>query len=188
MLVVVAALTYVLFLRARGPGEIPDEALAAAAAAGCDPLEQPVVLDPDRSHLDPADTFAYPDPPGVAGPHDGQPLPEAPHVHAEPVSETRAVHSLEHAYVLIYHEGLSKQAVAELEALARERDRVIMAPYPGLPEGTGLALVAWNTRWRCPSTIPARDALTVARGFVDAFAGTTVAPEAPRGLLSPLFQ
>jgi hypothetical protein len=40
----------------------------------------------------------------------------------------------------------------------------------------------------CPSAVTPDDAVTIARGFVDAFAGTTVAPEAPRGLLGPLFQ
>lgn len=188
MLVVVGVLTYVLLLRARGPGEVSAQALAVAGAAGCGALEQPVAAAPDRSHLEPGGVFAYPDPPAAAGPHDPHPLPADPHVYAEPVSETRAVHSLEHAYVLVYHDGISAETLTALEALARDQDRVIAAPYPDLPEGTGLALVAWNTRWMCPSTVTPEDAVTIARGFVDAFAGTTVAPEAPRGLLGPLFQ
>ena len=185
-LVVVAALTYLLLLRARGPGEISAEALAAADAAGCGQLEQPVEADPDRTHLGPAEAFDYADPPAAAGPHAPSPLPADPHVYAEPVSEPRAVHSLEHAYVLVYHDGLSPEAVTALEAFARDEDRVIMAPYPGLPEGAGLALLAWNTRWMCPSAVTADDAVAIAVGFVDAFRGTTVAPEAPRGLLGPL--
>jgi hypothetical protein len=188
VLLVVAALTYVLLLRARGPGEISADALAAAQAAGCTALEQPVVADPDRSHLQSAEAYAYPDPPAAAGPHDPSPLPADPHVYAGPVPETRAVHSLEHAYVLVYHDGLAAGTTAALEAFARDRERVIMAPYPDLPEGTGLALVAWNTRWTCPQTVSGRDAVTIARGFADAFAGTTIAPEAPRGLLGPLFE
>ena len=63
-----------------------------------------------------------------------------------------------------------------------------MAPYPDLPEGRGLALLAWNTRWMCPSSVTPDQAAAIAGGFVDAFRGTTVAPEAPRGLLGPLFQ
>jgi len=187
-LVVVAALTYLLLLRAREPGEISAEALAAAEAAGCADLEQPVVAEPARTHLGPGEAFDYEDPPAAAGPHDPSPLPDEPHVYAEPVSETRAVHSLEHAFVLVYHDGLSADAVAALATFAGDRDRVIMAPYPGLPEGTGLALVAWNTRWRCPASTSPEQAVAVARGFTDAFAGTTLAPEAPRGLLGPLFQ
>ena len=187
-LVVVAALTYLLLLRARGPGEISAEALSAADAAGCAELERPVDVEPSRTHLDPGESFDYEDPPAAAGPHDPSPLPDEPRVYAEPVSETRAVHSLEHAFVIVYHDGLSADAVAALAILAKDSDRVIVAPYPGLPEGTGLALVAWNTRWRCPPSVSAEQAVAVARGFADAFAGTTVAPEAPRGLLGPLFQ
>jgi hypothetical protein len=190
---VVAVLTYFLLIRARGPGEIPAEAREAAEAAGCAPLEQPVEPDPSRTHLAPGEAFDYPDPPAAAGPHDPSPLPPDPHVYGEPIPETEAVHNLEHAYVLISYGptdggGLSAEAVGALETFARDEDRVIMAPYPNLPEGQGLALLAWNTRWMCPSSVTAEQAVTIAGGFVDAFRGTTVAPEAPRGLLGPLFQ
>jgi hypothetical protein len=176
-----------LLLRTQGPGEISAEALSAAEAAGCAELEQPVAAEPSRTHLGPGEAFDYQDRPAAAGPHDPSPLPDEPRVYAEPVSETRAVHSLEHAFVLVYHDGLPPDALNALEAFARDADRVIVAPYPGLPEGTGLALVAWNTRWMCPPSTSAGQAVAVAEGFADAFAGTTVAPEAPRGLLGPLF-
>jgi len=193
VLLVVAALAYLLLIRARGPGEIPAEAVRAAEAAGCDALELPVEPDPSRTHLAPGEALDDPDPPAAAGPHDPSPLPPDPHVHEEPVSEARAVHNLEHAYVLVYYRptddgGLSADAIDALETLASKEDRVIMAPYPNLPEGQGLALLAWNTRWMCPSTVMADQAVTIAGGFVDAFRGTSVAPEAPRGLLGPLFQ
>lgn len=187
-IVVIAGMTYVLLLRAKGPGEISAEALTAADAAGCADLEQPVEPDPSRTHLGSGETFDYPDLPAAAGPHDPQPLPPDPHVYAGPVAETRAVHNLEHAYVLVYHDGLATESADALQSFAREQDRVIMAPYPGLPEGTGLALVAWNTRWMCPETVSPGQAVAIAEGFVDAFRGTTVAPEAPRGLLGPILQ
>lgn len=188
-----AALAYLLLIRARGPGEISAEAMSAAESAGCDPLQQPVETDPARTHLGPGEAFDYPDPPAAAGPHDPSPLPRDPHVYEEPVPETRAVHTLEHAYVLISYRpaedgGLSTDAIDALETFASSEDRVIMAPHPNLPEGRALALLAWNTRWMCPSTVSADQAATIAGGFVDAFRGTTVAPEAPRGLLGPLFQ
>jgi hypothetical protein len=193
VLVVVAGLTYLLLIRARGPGEISVEAMRAAEAGGCGALERSVAPDPPRTHLAPGEAFDYPDPPAAAGPHDPSPLPPDPHVYEEPISETRAVHNLEHAYVLVYYRpagdgGISMDAIGALEAFSRDEDRVIMAPYPNLPEGQGFALLAWNTRWICPSTVTADQAVTVAGGFVDAFRGTTVAPEAPRGLLGPLFQ
>ncbi len=193
ILVGVAALGYLLFVRARGPGEVSAEALSAARSAGCDELEQPVEPDPARTHLAPGEAFDYTDLPAAAGPHDASPLPPDPHVYDEPIPETRAVHNLEHAYVLIYHRpsddgGPSADAIGALEAFAREEDRVIMSPYPNLPDGQGLAVVAWNTRWMCPSSVSADQAVTIARGFVEAFRGTTVAPEAPRGLLGPVLQ
>ena len=193
VLVVVSALVYLLFLRARGPGQISAAALNAAEAAGCDELEQPVQSDPARSHLAPGEAFDYPDPPAAVGPHDASPLPADPHVYERPIPETRAVHNLEHAYVLVYYRptdegGPSSETVGALEALARDQDRVIIAPYPNLPGERGLALVAWNTRWMCPSSATADQAVTIAVGFVNAYRGTTVAPEAPRGLLGPLLQ
>jgi hypothetical protein len=193
VLAVVAVLTYFLLIRARGPGEIPAEASRAAEAAGCAPLERPVEPDPSRTHLSPGEAFDYPDPPAAAGPHDASPLPPDPHVYEQPVPETKAVHNLEHAYVILYYRpsddgGLSADAIDALGSFARDEDRVIVAPYPNLPEGQGLALLAWNTRWMCPSSVTAEQSVTIAGGFVDAFRGTTVAPEAPRGLLGPLFQ
>jgi hypothetical protein len=179
---VVAVLTYVLVLRTRGPGELSAEALAAADAAGCSALERPVEPDPARTHLGPGQSFDYPDPPAAAGPHDPTPLPDEPHVYEEPVPETETVHSLEHAFVLVYHDGLSAETVDALEAFARDADRVIVAPYLALPEGSGLALLAWNTRLLCPTGVTPQQAVAIAEGFADAFAGTTVAPEPPRGL------
>jgi hypothetical protein len=192
VLIGVAALGWVLFFRAPGPGTIPAAALDAAAGAGCAPLERPVLADPSRDHLASGESFAYRDPPAAAGPHDPTPLPAEPHVRIEPVAETRAVHNLEHAYVLVWFRpiadgGLSEATIDALARLATDEDRVIMAPYPDLPDGTALALVAWNTRWLCPAGISAEDAATVAGAFVDAYRGTTNAPEAPRGLLGPLF-
>lgn len=185
------ALGWVLFVRAPGPGTIPAAAADAAAAAGCDDLERPVLANPSRSHLGPGDAFEYTDRPPAAGPHDPTPLPADPHVYDEPVSETRAVHNLEHSYVLVWYRatadgGLSAETVGALEGVAREQDRVIMAPYPDLPEGRALALVAWNTRWMCPAGVSADQAVAIAEGFIDAYRGTTNAPEAPRGLLGRL--
>jgi uncharacterized protein DUF3105 len=186
-------LGYLLFVRARGPGEIPADALRAADAAGCEALERPVEPDPSRVHLAPGETFDYDDLPAAAGPHDASPLPPDPHVYASPVPETRAVHNLEHAYVLVYYRpsserGLSNDVIDALERLARDHDRVIMAPYPNLPDGEALALLAWNTRWMCPADVTQVQAVAIATGFVDAFRETTIAPEAPRGLLGPLLQ
>jgi Protein of unknown function (DUF3105) len=187
------ALGWLLFFRTPGPGEISAAARSAATAAGCDDLERPVVPNPSRVHLAPGASFDDPDRPAAAGPHDATPLPPDPHVYAIPVPETRAVHNLEHAYVIIYYRpaaegGLAQETTDRLAAIARGEDRVIMAPYPALPDDRALALLAWNTRWMCSATISADQAVTMTTSFIDAFRGTSVAPEAPHGLLGPLFQ
>lgn len=189
----VIALGWLLFYRTTSPGEIPAEARSAARGAGCANLERPVFANPSRNHLTPGESFDYPDPPAAAGPHDPSPLPPDPHVFPNPVPETRAVHNLEHAYVIVYYlptaqGGVSADVVRQLAALANDERRVIMAPYPTLSPERGLALLAWNTRWFCPASITPEQAVTVARGFVDAYRGTSNAPEAPRGLLGPWLQ
>jgi hypothetical protein len=190
VVILVAFVGWLLFIRAPGPGTISAAALDAADAAGCADLERPVVANPERTHLASGENVDYPDPPPAAGPHDPAPLPADPHVHPEPVSTTRAVHNLEHAYVLIWYRptaegGPSAETVAALEAIARDEDRVIMAPYPELPEDRALTLVAWNTRWSCPAGASPNQAVTIAESFIQAYRGTTNAPEAPRGLLGP---
>jgi hypothetical protein len=111
-------------------------------------------------------------------------------VYEAPVSTTQAVHNLEHAFVVIWYRptaegGPSTGTVAELEAVARDEDRVIMAPYRDLSDDRALSFVAWNARWACPATISSEQAVTIARSFIQAYRGTTNAPEAPRGLLGP---
>lgn len=187
------ALGWLLFFRAVGPGDLSAEARGAAREAGCGALERPVEAEPARTHLAPGEPFDYADPPAAAGPHDPSPLPADPHVYGWPVSATRAVHNLEHAYVVVYYRptadaGLGAETVDALESLAREESRVIMAPSPDLSEDRALALLAWNTRLLCPSSVSAEQAVTITRSFIEAFRGTTIAPEAPRGLLGPLLQ
>lgn len=170
--------------------EVSAEALASAEAAGCGDVTTVAADAPGNLHLASGASYTYAERPATHGYHDPEPLPPDPHVYPEPVPETRAVHNLEHAYVLIYYEpeaegGLPASAGEELATLARGESRVLMAPYPALPEGTALALVAWNTLWECPATVTPQQAVAIARGFIDAYRGTSVAPEAPRGLLGP---
>jgi hypothetical protein len=182
---IIAALAVGVFLfltRVGAPGNIPDAALQTAEAAGCGDVQTPVTT-PDRTHLQSGETFTYDQQPATSGPHDPSPLPSEPHVYEAPIPETQAVHNLEHAYVLIYYraedpDALSDDVVRSLERLAESEDKVIMAPYPSLEDGTALALAAWNKLWECPSAITAEQARTVASAFIDAYRGTSNAPEA----------
>lgn len=173
---------FFLLTRVGGAKPIPEAALAAASDAGCGDVQTPVASAPGGIHLSPGQTYAYPEHPATSGPHDPSPLPGDPHVYDAPVPETRAVHNLEHAYVLIYYradgpDALPQEVVDRLASLARAQDKVIMAPYPDLPSGTSLALAAWNKLWECPAATTADQARTIASGFIQAYRGTSNAPE-----------
>jgi hypothetical protein len=179
------AVTFVAFLlltRVGGPQPIAEAALTAASDAGCGDVETPAASAPGGIHLSPDESHTYAEHPATSGPHDPSPLPGDPHVYDSPVPETRAVHNLEHAYVLVYYraggpDALPQAVVDRLASLARSEDKVIMAPYPDLASGTSLALTAWNKLWECPAGVTADQARTIATGFIQAYRGTSNAPE-----------
>jgi hypothetical protein len=189
------AIVLVLQVLVRGDSSQPVSAAALAAGreAGCGRILTPAAEAPGGLHLPAGALHRYPEEPATSGPHDPSPLPDEPKVLAEPVSdlaaggvvpESRAVHNLEHAFVLVYYRAdgtdpLPTGVIDRLAALVRGEDRVLMAPHADLPDGTALALTAWNTLWACPATITSAEAASVARGFIDAYRGTTNAPEAP---------
>jgi hypothetical protein len=185
---IVSALAVGVFLfltRAGAPGDVSEAAIRAGEAAGCGDVESPTSGTLDRTHLEQGQPFTYEQQPATSGAHDPVPLPAEPHVYTTPVQETQAVHNLEHAYVLIYYradgpDALPQRVVETLEGLAESEDKVIMAPHASLEDGMALALAAWNKLWECPSGIEPEQARTVASGFIEAYRGTSNAPE-PRG-------
>jgi hypothetical protein len=182
---VAAFVSLYLLTRVGAPQPIPGAALAAAREAGCGDVQTPASSAPGGLHLSPNQSYTYSQHPATSGYHDPSPLPGEQHVYEAPVPETRAVHNLEHAYVLIYyrstgHGALARDVVDRLSTLAKSQDKVIMAPYEQLPSSTSLALAAWNKLWECPSTVTATQARTIASGFIHAYRGTSNAPE-PRG-------
>jgi hypothetical protein len=109
-------------------------------------------------------------------------LPENVHVYAEPVPETRAVHNLEHSYVILYYrpdgaDALPSGVVDALTPLVKSQFKTIVAPFPDLPTGKSFALLARNKLWSCPPTITRDQATTMTQGFIQAFRGTGNAPE-----------
>lgn len=178
-----AAVGVFLFVRAQAPGAIPAEARAAAEAAGCTDVATPVSSAPGGQHLQPGESFTYDQRPATSGTHDPRSLPAEPKVNTSPVPETLAVHNLEHAYVIVYYraegpEALPAEVVDRLAGVVQGEDKVLMAPYPELPEGASLALAAWNKLQTCPSSISPEQADEVAAGFIEAYRGTSNAPEA----------
>ncbi len=184
MAVMAVAAAGVLYFvnRAGAPNPIPDAALAAAESAGCGPVQTPAENAPGNLHLAAGESYTYDQRPATSGYHDPAPLPDTPHVYTSPVSETNAVHNLEHGFVLIYYQldgadALASDVVQQLASLAKSEDKVIMAPYPDLPERVSLALAAWNKLWDCPVAVTGDQANTIASGFIQAYRGTSNAPE-----------
>jgi hypothetical protein len=178
---VVVALTY--FQRAGSAKPLSAAAQSAASAAGCSGVETPAASAPGGQHDPP---YSYSEHPATSGPHDPTPLPGHPRVYTTPVQEPQAVHSLEHGSVIMYYrlpteDGISQDVVNALGPVADGNHATYLIPYAELPQGTALAITAWNKIVTCPASITVEQATTLAQGFVDSFACTSNAPEGKLG-------
>lgn len=185
VLLVIAGIAGFVAYRFYQDRRLLERADAAAEAIGCGEIQnQP---SQGRDHVDTPPEYTQT--PATSGPHSSAPLPGDQHVYTEPLDapgvEFRAVHNLEHAYVIIYYraegpEALSPDMVDALADLARGEQKVFLAPYAELPEGTSLAFAAWTKLLECPRVSDSDSAVLVAQGFVKRFRGTSNAPE-PNG-------
>jgi hypothetical protein len=115
----------------------------------------------DRLHLKPGTRQTYSSYPPTSGPHDPSPLPAGWYgegLTADPAgvgtnSWVRAVHSLEHGYVVVLRNGLAGRDTARLEQVTRGRAKVIVAPDARVPKG--VTLLAWTVRVHCDAVQPA---------------------------------
>ena len=126
------------FQRAASPRPVSDAAIAAAEAAGCSEVQTPATSAPGGVHLQPGESHTYPDHPATSGPHDPSPLPIPPRVYTEPISETNAVHNLEHGAVIMYYRqsgdaALPQDVVDRLATIANDGHNTILAPYATAP-------------------------------------------------------
>jgi hypothetical protein len=183
--VIAVGVLYIL-QRAASPRPLPQSAIDAGKAAGCSDVQTPAASAPGGLHLQPGASYRYDQHPATSGYHDPTPLPIPPRVYTAPIQETNAVHNLEHGAVIMYyrHSGdgaLPPGIVARLTTIANESHNVILAPYTSLPDGTALALTAWNKLQTCPSTVSGPQTTNIARGFIEAWVCTSNAPEAKLG-------
>jgi hypothetical protein len=172
--------------RAASPRPLPQTAVDAAKAAGCSGVQTPSASAPGGLHLEPGASYTYDQHPATSGYHDPTPLPIPPRVYTAPIKETNAVHNLEHGAVIMYYRqsgdgALPPGIVGRLTTIANESHNVILAPYTPLPDGTALALAAWNKLQTCPATVSGPQTTNIARGFIDAFVCTSNAPEGKLG-------
>lgn len=149
-----------------------DTAPVAVQQAGCDEMRDFDVPAIDASHS--TGLVRYDSDPPYGGPHSPQPLPgpigyfgrsRAP----ENVAE-RAVHNLEHGYVVVWYDaGATDDAVQQVSrALFGVRDlKVLLVPWRGdVREGRHLTLAAWGHLQSC-----AQPTAETIRAFYDEHGG-----------------
>jgi hypothetical protein len=182
---VVSVGVFYWFTRVSSPGEIPQAAVAAARTAGCTEVIRPQGDAPAGQHVADGTPITYAQRPATSGQHyGGQVLPSSPDSYDQPIdSEPAAVHFLEHSGVMLYYRAdgdgaVTPDVVGALEDVAARSRMTVAAPFTELPDGTSVALAAWDQLQTCPGTITADQATTVANGFAGAFACSSNAPEA----------
>ncbi|WP_427007726.1 DUF3105 domain-containing protein [Pseudarthrobacter sp. H2] len=114
----------------------------AAAEAAKKPIDGiQTFADLSRNHVQNA--VAYPQQPGVGGDH--APAWTNCGVYTEPVSEQRAVHSLEHGAVWItYSPALPAADITGLTALAKDKPYVLLSPDK--EQSAPVTATAWGTQ------------------------------------------
>ncbi|AOT04681.1 DUF3105 domain-containing protein [Arthrobacter sp. U41] len=120
-----------------------------------------------RNHVQTA--VAYPQEPGVGGDH--APVWTNCGVYTEPVSEQRAVHSLEHGAVwLTYKPDLPAAEITKLTDLAKAEPYLLLSPDND--QSTPVTATAWGTRLDLQDAGDPRIA-----AFIGAYAQSPKAPE-----------
>ena len=159
------------------------QAPAAAEAAGCGSVRtaNPYPNNLDRVHIGAPQArlmpplSTYPTIPPASGPHDPVPLDAG--VYSTPPPIGRAIHSLEHAAVIVWYDPATVtpadvQSIQSFFRQADESNHVIVAPYDypdqgaagSLPSGDAMAVVAWHHLQLCASA-----SLPVAFAFVHSY-------------------
>jgi len=151
-----------------------------ATAAACGEL-QVTETTGGMQHLAEGQTTRYDSSPPTHGAHAPNALPAG--IYDEPFTNVlgerptiyQAVHSLEHGYIIVWHDGLTTEQERTLERRYRDERKVIVVPYPQLRGGTQMALTAWGRKVECeqPNT-------RVIDSFTDLFREARSAPE-PKG-------
>jgi hypothetical protein len=185
VLVVLGGIGAFIWLQVSQRARILAAADEAAPQLGCGAIQD--TGEGAQGHYQPGEQpTPYQEVPATAGKHSPG-IYTGPPVLTQPVDlnvEIQLVHNLEHGYILMYYRPDGPKRVPEpvlsaLEDLADSEDKVLLAPYPALPQGQSLALVAWTKIQPCTDLGPgnAEAAVDVARGFIERFRGGGDAPE-----------
>jgi hypothetical protein len=168
--------------RAASPTDLSADAEAAASAANCSEVITPLG-NATGAHVPQGTPITYDQRPPTSGDHYAEVVAaQDPAILTEPLDEPASVHFLEHAGIIAYYRdagdaALPDDVVSAVGEVATAQPNMLMAPFPDLPDGTSLALTAWNKELTCPGSVTAAQARTIANGFADAFVCTSNAPE-----------
>ena len=161
------------------------------AASSCGPVKLIAAFGPgrqDTAHIGDAGfptgppLSDYPSQPPASGPHDG--LTVARGFYDKPPNIYRAIHSLEHAAVIVWYASseAGSSALDEIKTQTAGAYHVIVAPYvysgPGgqLPDGEAMALTAWHRQQVCGQLSP-----TTVQEFIKKFRFVPQHPRAYQG-------
>lgn len=125
------------------------------AAANCTYAAERPTGDP--RHLAEGERYEYADYPPSGGPHDAQPLSAGWYdkpltddpAGAGTASWVKAVHSLEHGYVVVLWHDLPTADRTRLKTRLLTRHKVVVAPDQRV--GAALTMLAWGVRQTCTS-------------------------------------
>lgn len=188
VLALVAGGGVLIWSNVRQSSQAREEINALAEQVGCGDVEQ--ADGPDGTQFDHVEQPPqYETTPASYGPHFTGTLDPGVSVYDvpfDPAFEFRAVHNLEHGYVIMYYRQEGESALPEnvltrLTDLAERENEVILAPHPTLADDENLVLVAWNRIRRCDVTGEAGTVQDVAEGFIEEFRDGPAAPEPAAG-------
>lgn len=117
----------------------------STGSAKCNSVQQ--IPAESSGHLNPGEaTPVYKSAPPTSGMMDAVPLPAG--AYGADVQISRLMHSLEHAYIVLYYNGLSQDQVQQLVNIQQSDSyKVIVAPYANMP--SQVALAGWTRLQTC---------------------------------------
>jgi hypothetical protein len=170
-----------LFLLLGGDGN-SEESNKLAAAAGCEPVENPKIL--PSSHINPPDRETFNTNPPTSGRHYfAQGLgPITTGIHRAAVQYEGSVHNLEHGHIVIFYKESVGSAIATIlaEVVRSDPNWIMLAPNPDMP--TQVAFTAWGHLQEC-NTPNEQGLKAAAEDFVKRFRDN--APESAQGTPEP---
>ena len=146
-----------------------------AASADCGKVK--TYSDLDRTHT--SNAVKYSTSPPVGGAHNPNPLPggvyDTPFT-TDPAGKTptiyNAVHSLEHGYVIVWYNALDGDQKDTLTKALTGQSKVIVVPYPDMPDKHKMALTAWGKLDYC-----GKPSVAAAQAFIKLYRNAPSAPE-----------